>query len=113
MSNTERFRVVSLPAQSPAQETVGQTGLAGPLPSQQDNLPPEHAVQPLLLLLPLLTFLLEQQLNQQRFISTHLTMLTRWCLVDSVRTVQSVLPGLWCQTTTAATGSDPTGQCQE
>ena len=90
MSNTERLRVISLLAQSPAQETVGQTGLAGPLTSQQDYLPPEHAGQPL----PLL----------------HLS-LTRWCLVDSVRTLQSVLPGLWCQT--AATDGDSTGQSKE
>ena len=61
MPDTERSRVVWL-AESPAQETVGQARLAGPLPSQHHNLPPEHAVQPRLP--PLLPFLPEQQLNQ-------------------------------------------------
>ena len=61
MPDTERSRVVWL-AESPAQETVGQARLAGPLPSQHHNLPPEHAVQPLLP--PFLPFLPEQQLNQ-------------------------------------------------
>ena len=91
MPHTERSRVVLL-AESPAQETVGQARLAGPLPSQHHNLPPEHAVQPLLP--PLLPFLPEQQLNQVLTpLPTHLE-LRRSCLVESVGTVQSVSPGL-------------------
>ena len=91
MPHTERSRVVWL-AESPAQETVGQARLAGPLPSQHHNLPPEHAVQPRLP--PLLPFLPEQQLNQVLTpLPTHLE-LRRSCLVESVGTVQSVSPGL-------------------
>ena len=97
MPNTERSRVVLILAQSPAQETVGQTRLAGPLTSQHDNLPPEDTVQ---LLLPPLYIAL---------------VLRRWGLVDSVGTVQSLPPSLSRKGSTAGGGggggdSQHTGQ---
>ena len=72
MPNTEGSRVVLVLGQSPAEEAVGQTGLACPLSSQNHNLPPEHTLQLItpLLITPLLTALLEHQLSLL-FLSLH------------------------------------------